>query len=104
MNTETTSAGSNPRVPVRWPFRVLAALVVVAGIVATFGSVLAGWHQGAATVRWQLLASLPGFAWLVRLAWCAAIYGRSPTQEYWPFASQRIFLFYVVLWFVVMYA
>lgn len=102
MGTKTVSTDSTPRVPVRWPFRLLAALVVVAGIVATVGTLLAGWHRGEAALRWQLLASLPGVAWLVRVAWYAAVRGRSPTPEYWPFASQSVFSFYVVVWFVVM--
>ena len=104
MNTGAPSASSNHRVPVRWPFRLLAAVVVVAGIVATIGLVLSGWHQGAVTMRWQFLASLPGVAWFVRLCWYAAIRGRSSGQEWWPFASQRVFICYVIVWSLAMYA
>lgn len=103
MNTEIVSANSTRKIPVRWPFRILAGLVVLAGIIATGGMVLAGWHQGAAVIRWQLLASLPGFVWFGRLCWYAAFRGQSPKQESWPFASQRVFTFYVIVWSLAMY-
>ena len=98
-NPQTTT----PRVAVRWPFRVLTVVIVLTGVVATVSMVLSGWPQGAASVRWQLLASLPGVAWLVRLAWYAAVRAQAPTPEYWPFASQRVLTFYVIVWCAVMY-
>jgi hypothetical protein len=104
VNAAAASTSSTRTVPARWPFRILAALVVLAGIVATIGMVVSGWYQGAAVIRWQLLASLPGLVWLGRLCWYAAFRGRVPVQESWPFASQRVFAVYVILWFVAMYA
>ena len=101
---QTTTINAAARTPVRWPFRLLAGFVVLAGIVATAGMALSGWHQGASSVQWQFLASLPGVAWLVRLCWYAAIRGRTPSSECWPFASQRVFTCYVVVWFLTMYA
>ncbi|HET8942862.1 MAG TPA: hypothetical protein VFN13_12840 [Rudaea sp.] len=104
MNTEAASISSTRNVPIRWPFRILAGLVVLADIVATVGMVISGWHQGAAVIQWQLLASLPGLVWFGRLCWYAAFRGQSPAQESWPFASQRVFAAYVILWSVAMYA
>lgn len=100
MNTQ--SPATTPRIAVRWPFRVLAVLIILTGVVAIVGMALSGWH-GAASARWQFLASLPGFAWLLRLGWYAAVRGRPPAAEYWPFASQRVLACYVIVWFGVMY-
>lgn len=104
MNAETASTKATRKVPIRWPFRILAGIVVLAGIAATAGMALSGWHQDAALVRWQLLASLPGLLWFGRLCWYAALRGKSPGQECWPFASQRVFTFYVIVWSLAMYA
>jgi hypothetical protein len=85
------------RTPVRWPFRVLAVVIVLAGATAVAGDALAWWLHGAGPSGWRALLALPGIAWLVRLAWSSAIRGRPPVFEYWPFASQKVFTVYVVL-------
>jgi hypothetical protein len=99
----TQSNGVSTRNPVRWPFRAVAALIVVAGLVAVVGVGLAWWSHGAGSPKWQMLYALPGIAWLIRSAWEAAIHGRSPTSECWPFASQRVFTWYVVILLVASY-
>lgn len=99
----TQSPTTTPRVAVRWPFRVLAVLIILTGIAAVVGMALSGWQHGTVSARWQFLANLPGFAWLFRLAWHAAIRGRPPAPEYWPFASQRVLACYFVVLFAVMY-
>lgn len=100
---ETQSHQMPTRAAVRWPFRILAALIVFAGLVAAAGEALAWWSRGADLPKWQMLFALPGIAWLVRLAWASAIRGRSPTFECWPFASQEIFMLYVVILVVASY-
>jgi len=77
---DTGSPNVTPRVPVRWPFRILAALVVLAVAVATIGTLSLGSSHDAPSFKWQFLAGLPGMAWLARLAWHAAIHGKSPAS------------------------
>lgn len=57
-----------PGVPVRWPFRILAALVVLAGVVDMIGASVIGWSHQAPSFKWQFLASLPGVACAASLA------------------------------------
>jgi hypothetical protein len=84
---------------VRLAFRVLAAFIVVASL---FAFALIAWSLGDSPVQ-QLrnLISLPGEAWLCRLGFYAAVYGRSPTgSESWPFASSRVLgIYFCVLLF-----
>lgn len=85
-----------PRVSVRWPFRVLAALVALVGVMAVIGAMVACWTQ--APERWRWLAALPGMLWLIRTAWHAARHGRSWPNPSWPFASERVLGVYMALW------
>lgn len=98
---EMQSPSVNLKASVRWPVRILAALVVLAGALAIVGSVVAAWTQRQPLAKWQLLAGLPGILWLVRLAWYAAIQGKSPTRPTWPFATDRVLFFYLAAWVVV---
>jgi len=99
------------RVAVRWPFRVLAALICAAGVVAVGGIAYAVFFDsrflGTERVLWaaRLLLMLPGTLWLMRLAGHAAPYRYSSEQSdqrhYWPFATGGVLFAYVVLmWFV----
>jgi hypothetical protein len=98
---ETKSIRATARPAVRWPFRILAAFVLAVGVVATVGMAWSIGHHEMAAMRWQFLAGLPGFAWLLRQTWHAAVHGQSAKPEYWPFASQRVFNGYVVVWMVL---
>jgi hypothetical protein len=49
----------------------------------------------------NLLITLPEIACLMNLSRPAAIYGCIPKNLHWPFASQRVITFYVLLTFVV---
>lgn len=98
---ETPSPSVNLKPSVRWPVRILAALIVLAGAVAIVGLVVAAWTQGQPLAKWQLLAGLPGILWLVRLAWYAAIQGKSPMRPAWPFATDRVLFFYSAAWAAV---
>ena len=89
------------RLSVRWPFRMLAALIVAAGAATLTGTGMSVWSQGLASTKWQILVSLPGMAWLVRLAY-AAVRGRLSAPGYWPFASQRVFKWYSWILIVVL--
>lgn len=104
MNTHGSVIDVAHRIPIRWPFRLLAAVVVLAGVAATAGMTLAAWHQGTGFTHWQLLASLPGLVWFGRLCWYAAARGQVPVQEYWPFASQHVLTCYGIVWLLVIYA
>lgn len=88
-----------PRRPVRWPFRLLAAALVLAGCAALAGDVLAWWSHAAAAVRWQAVVALPAVVALIRVAWTCAVHGRPPSSDSWPFASRGVFLAYLVLLF-----
>lgn len=94
----SNAAYTSRRMPVRWPFRLLAGLIVLAGSAVVIGMAVSGWSDGLPSpLKWQLLVTLPGLAWLMRLAGNAAIKGKSPPSHYWPFASAWVFLVYVVV-------
>jgi hypothetical protein len=101
MDTQPQNVSS--QVSVRWPFRILAAVIVLAGLGAVVGGALAWWFHGAGSPKWQTLLALPGIAWLIRLAWASAIYGRPPVFECWPFASQKVFTVYVIVLLMALY-
>ena len=92
METNTQRA----RLPVRWPFRILAAFIVATCVAALIGTGMSVWSQGLASIKWQFLAALPGIAWLGRLAY-AAVQGHLSAPAYWPFASQSVFNWYTLI-------
>lgn len=94
------STGVDVNPSVRWPFRILAALIVLAGVAAVIGELFAGASRQEPS-RWQLLASLPGILWLVRLAWWAAVRGKSPPHPCWPFATDRVLFCYLAAWMAI---
>jgi hypothetical protein len=85
-----TSTELPSRRAVRMPFRILAALICLVGSAAVLGKAYIAWKSGAQALRVQDVVMLPGMAWFMRLAFYAAVRGAVPTQEYWPFASQRV--------------
>lgn len=90
------------RVAVRGPFRVLAALIFAAGLLAIGGMAYGLWDGRLVTtdpVFVQMLVAVPGMLWLLRIAGHCARYGTVRQGEYpwWPFASQRVMNAYVVL-------
>jgi hypothetical protein len=93
-----------PKNSVRWPFRILASLIVAACVFGVIGNVFAGWPIETPLLKWQFLAALPGTAWLGRLAWHVAIHGRPPASPHWPFASDNVLFWYVVTFAVVSHA
>jgi hypothetical protein len=93
----------SPGVAVRWPFRILAAIIILAGLLAVVAMVLAWWSHGADFPRWKTLFALPGYAWLIRMAWESAFYGHPPASKCWPFASQNVLVVYVIVLMVASY-
>jgi hypothetical protein len=100
---EIAPIAAKPRNPVRWPFRILAALIVLAGVVVLAGTGIAVWTREQPSLQWQLLASMPGMLWFVRLGWHAAIRGKSPATEHWPFASQRVLTCYMIVLMLMLF-
>lgn len=90
-------------VSVRWPFRILAAFFVLFCVAALIGTVVAVWLRGPGLLKWQFLVNLPGVAWFARLAWQAAIHGDVKGPAYWPFRTQRMFNYYMILWVVALF-
>src|SRR5258708_31788615 len=80
---------------VRLPFRVLAAFILVACLLA-FGALIALKLEDSPVQQLRNLISLPVGAWLCRVCFYAAVYGRSPTvSESWPFPSSRVLGIYL---------
>lgn len=94
---------AKPRNPVRWPFRILAALIVLVCAVVLAGIGFATWTHEQPLLQWQWLASLPGMLWFARVSWHAAVRGRSPATDHWPFASQRVFNCYMIVWMIMIF-
>jgi hypothetical protein len=92
---------SAPGRSVRWPFRFLAALIVVLGFVGAAGGIWMFWQGVHPDHEAEIFLGLPAFAWLMNLARWAAFDGRSPIDPHWPFASDRVFMAYVAVWFFV---
>lgn len=83
--------------PVRMPFRVLAALVCIAAAVAVTGTLFMMW-RGAWVLTVGDVVMLPALTWFIRLAFHAAVYGKTPAGGvYWPFASRGVFTCYTLL-------
>jgi cytochrome bd-type quinol oxidase subunit 1 len=98
MDTGTT----RPRaISVRWPFRILAGLIVLASLTVGIGFLVMARSRGASILGAKQLVPLPGVLWLMHLGWVAAVRGRAPFREWWPFASGGVvFGYFVVLLFV----
>ena len=75
---------------VRGPFRLLAGFICLAGTVAVLGTTYMAWQRGTQSVPANFIVWLPGVAWLMRLAFHAALHGAAPKNEHWPFASSRV--------------
>ncbi|MBM7123068.1 hypothetical protein [Dyella kyungheensis] len=100
---DIASSAIQPRKSVRWPFRILAALIVLASVVALAGTGIAIWTREQPSLQWQLFASLPGMLCFARFGWHAAVHGRSPASDYWPFASSRVFTCYTIVWMLMLF-
>ena len=86
---------------VRWPFRVLAAVLVVAflGTLVT-GAYLVVEHHSVRAVLLTVVV-LPLAALVCRSAGHAALVGRVLSNLFWPFASGRVAFVWVFLAFII---
>ena len=75
---------------VRGPFRLLAGFICLACSIAVIGTAYLAWWRGTQLVPANFIVWLPGMAWLMRLAFHAALHGAAPKNEHWPFASSRV--------------
>jgi hypothetical protein len=75
--------------PVRAPFRLLAGFICLACSVAVLGTAYMAWRRGTQLPA-DFIVWLPGMAWLMRLAFHAAVHSIPPKNEHWPFASSRV--------------
>jgi hypothetical protein len=92
-----STANSKPRLPVRWPFRVGALGILVAGVVATVAVPWLIWFHPTTGLPLSVLVELPAMLMTVRFAYHAAVHGRSPPTLSWPFASDRVAFSYIVV-------
>lgn len=99
-----TASNLRQRRAVRAPFRLLAAVICLAGAVALFGTGYLVW-KGEHALKVGDMVMLPGALWLFRLIFHAARRGDVPADAYWPFASPQVangyFLFLMAfqIWF-----
>ena len=82
---------------VRLPFRILAALVFIAGVAAVAGESFLAWRHELGPGHLQDLYWIPGALWLVRHGYYAMRYGRAATPSGWPFASERLVTLYLLV-------
>jgi hypothetical protein len=75
---------------VRGPFRLLAGFIGLAVTVAVLGTAYMAWQRGTQSVPADFIVWLPGMAWIMRLAFHAAVAGAAPKNEHWPWASSRV--------------
>ncbi len=85
------------RRPVRAPFRVLAGIIAVLGVVSVFGTLFVIWRGVRAATIGEVLM-IPLMIGFIRLMYHAAAYGKSPIDGIsWPFASAPIANGYLLL-------
>ena len=87
---------------VRWPFRLLAAVIVLAALFAALGSAYAAfWHRDLRAALFTV-SGLPVAALLGRLGGYAAWKGQVLRNPFWPFASGSVaFVWILIAWIVI---
>ena len=91
-----TSSNSSFR-SVRWPFRVLAGLILLVSALAAVVYCLAIWNGALGDPSIAHAIYLPAFAWFYNLCYSAAANGAAPDNATWPFASESVFNTYMIL-------
>ena len=84
------AARSQAKKSVRTPFRWLAGFILAATLLGAAGLASVAFKRGTSAVPLTLIVALPGYLWLMRLAWYAAARGSAPQNDAWPFASRQI--------------
>ena len=82
---------------VRWPFRVLAAMLVAAASFAQISATYLAIAHHETKSALCALALLPIAALIVRTAGLSSLVGRVPVRPLWPFTSGAIALAWIVL-------
>lgn len=98
----TVAPSPEHQASVRWPFRMLAGLIVLAVLIDVVGLGYAIGSGRAPFPDLRYLVLLPALFWFVRVAGYAVVHGHSPRPEWWPFASNGVAMSYlVILWLVL---
>jgi hypothetical protein len=97
---ETLDKASNGRA-VRWPFRVLAAVLLAATLFGFFGAIYRGVNIGDLKGMLDAVVTFPLVTLLCRLAGYAVWKGRVLRNPFWPFASGTVTLIWIVLFLVI---
>jgi hypothetical protein len=90
-------ANFRPQVSVRWPFRFLAGVIAISIVFVVVGYAAALYMKRMQGLPHNWMVALPGILMLMRYAYYAAAYGRTPIVESWPFASDRVVFWYFVV-------
>jgi hypothetical protein len=89
---------------IRWPFRVLAAVIVLAASVGVLGGAYSVVTHRDLRAALLLLAAVPISALVMRLCGYAAWKGRAIGNPNWPFASGAVALSWLITaWIIVSY-
>ncbi len=90
---------------IRWPFRLLALIVVLAALAAALGSVYIALTHKDPRAAVLALGYAPLAALLVRLGGYAVWTGSVVRNPCWPFASQAVAVTWLLLtWLISSYA
>ena len=90
---------------VRWPFRLLAAVIVLAALFAALGSVYTAFRHKDPKAALFALALVPVAALIGRLGGYAVWNGSVVRNPFWPFASGLVaFAWVLITWIVISYA
>jgi hypothetical protein len=92
---------SNRGRAVRWPFRVLAALLVLAAVFALAGSAYTAFRRGDLRAALYTVTFLPIVALVVRLGGYAVWKGSVLRNPYWPFASGALASLWVLMGLII---
>jgi hypothetical protein len=86
---------------VRWPFRVLGAVLVVASISGLAGALYAAFVGYDIRLALFALAMLPTIALICRSTGFAVVAGRTPPSPFWPFASGKVAFIWILVALII---
>lgn len=92
----TSPLGDAPEQPIRWPFRVLAALLVSASVIAFLGSAYAVYARHELKAALSVVTFFPMSMLILRVGFHAVWFGRIAPQFMWPFASGKVALAWIL--------
>lgn len=96
---------SNRGRKVRWPFRLLATVIVLGALFGTLGCAVNALRHKDLRAALLALSSVPLTALVARLGGYAVWKGYVIRKPYWPFASGSVVLFWLLIsWIIVSYA